>query len=389
MIDVITHLQQARTAPGEEVSAPQAALALTDDTITLRLAHDDLVMPLFKGAIRASLEMTRNGIDWFEVAAFESGGGAGRTGAQLIARQGQADPQLTYYLPAALRGLPWRTRFVSRRPTLSSLRVVSEQRNWVEHPGRPPASVSFDAKTSADGVNVGTISWSHVPSGTPDGVVIGTCTADDSGGTAGASSWSYGSSTPTLIDSQAQAGVIWVRTSMFQQISPPSGTQTVTFNYNSSNHYGTAWAVTVVGNHLTTMITGSAKAGGTGTALSVAPTSASGELVLDAFISLRVPATTYTVGSGQTERHNAAPWANGRVCLSTEPGAAGSVTMSWTGAATANAWAHMAASIKASTATTPDGWQNQPPHHPAMLQSPKVLPYHPQDTGRFARKRAA
>jgi hypothetical protein len=126
---------------------------------------------------------------------------------------------------------------------------------------------------------------------------------------------------PAFSDGDNGAVEMWYKT------APTTGTDTVLVTMTASMDEITGIAFALKGVNQSTPIGTPVGAIGEGTAPSVAVSSATGELVIDAMVSY---GQTYTVGAGQTRlayQENAGDLSD--ISCSSEPGVA-SVTMSWT-----------------------------------------------------------
>ena len=200
-------------------------------------------------------------------------------------------------------------------------------------------AVAFDAVGA--GVNaaaVNSFSWTHTPVGTPTAVGVGVSWYDESF----VLSITYGGA---AMASEVAITNSPLKSEMFSKANPASGAQTVAGSWTGGAHYPIGNSITVTGSDTATCFSNTASASGSGTAITVACTSAVGELVMDTVT--HNSGSTISGGAGQTERWNATN-SGLRGAGSTEAGAA-TVTMSWTGGA-AGAWVQTAASFKDASA---------------------------------------
>lgn len=130
-------------------------------------------------------------------------------------------------------------------------------------------------------------------------------------------------------------------------IAPATGSNTITITFAASptqTPWGTACAVSMTGADQTTAWGTAAGANGSSTGPSVNVSSAANEMVID---GVTHDAASVTPGSGQTERMDATFVQSS--FASTEPGAAGTVTMSCT-LSVSSQWTQAGVSIKEAVA---------------------------------------
>jgi len=146
---------------------------------------------------------------------------------------------------------------------------------------------------------------------------------------------------------EAEAGAGTFKCDMWYFVNPPvGGAVPIAVSFDTLPDDGIqTFAHTFSGVHQTTPLRTAASAGASSGAPSVTVASAIGDFVVDSLFAADLP----SVGPGQTERGQEplvtlAPYG----ASSTEPGAAGSVTMSW--GMTSDNWAIGAVSIRPNTA---------------------------------------
>ena len=136
---------------------------------------------------------------------------------------------------------------------------------------------------------------------------------------------------------------VGVRTQLWQLNSPTSGTNSVAVAVTNSNEASAA-AITYSNVNQSTAVGTPTTGGGSGSAPSIAVTSAVGEVVVDGVCS--TDNVTFTAGAGQTKRAGLA--VNNVSNGASEEAGAASVTMSWTNSVTD--WAAIGVSLKPSAA---------------------------------------
>ena len=205
-------------------------------------------------------------------------------------------------------------------------------------------AVAFDAAgPGATGSSVSSISFTHTPVGTPTAVGVWVCgyfnAADCSGVTYGGIAMVGGTTYTDTNFSDACA-------KSFGLANPPSGAQTVVVS--GTSFFPSADSISVTGSDTTTCFSNRSGAFGvnsTGTqSTSSSVTSAAGELVVDCvsgFAGSRVPSG---VGAAQTIQYTAFWNGNLDAGISSQAGAAGTVTATWSDSGT-NTGAHWAAAI--------------------------------------------
>lgn len=185
------------------------------------------------------------------------------------------------------------------------------------------AAVAFDAGSL--GANDAT-SVSHTVTGSDTILVIGVWCEGSRTVTAA----TYNGDTMTEVTNQLQNGD---RLTVFYLLAPDTGTNTISVTLSSAGNARIAGASFTGVNQTTpydsgeVVKTGVAQSGAADISVDVSG-GATDELVVDFMGSW--PATTGTPGAGQTLRTTACANAQKCVGISTEPGSASAVTMSWT-----------------------------------------------------------
>jgi len=204
-------------------------------------------------------------------------------------------------------------------------------------------AVTFDAKSSGTGNFVIDVTFTHTPAGTPSAVGIGAFGFNN--GSATITATYGGTNVPSFVgpvnDPGADTGLI------FGLASPASGAQTVTV-HGSNFWYPIAHVVTVTGSDTSTCFSnGNSANAGSGTALSVTTTSATGELVL-ATGGIDGSGADMTAGGGgsNTTSLYLNDVVGGERASSSLASGASSVTATYTATGSTN-WVMMAASFKA------------------------------------------
>lgn len=195
------------------------------------------------------------------------------------------------------------------------------------------SQVAFDAASSGTRTTTGaTISASHTFGGSDRAAYVNVCYFSNPAQTASSLTVGGSATGVTLVheDSDGVAGDDRRRHVIYRVVAPASGAQTVLFTASGDMVHGAIEVVSLTGVHQTTPVGTAATAEGSSTAPSVAVTSASGELVLDASCGF-FPAGTVTPDASQTPRVENENWGGneGIASITSEAGAA-SVTMSHT-----------------------------------------------------------
>jgi len=198
----------------------------------------------------------------------------------------------------------------------------------------------FDNNSTGNGTD--DFSFSHTNNCTVNcGMVVVTCTS--TGGGTSVSSVTYNSVAMTELGGVGGVFQVGVRTQLWQLNSPTSGTNSVAVAVTNSNEASAA-AITYSNVNQSTAVGTPTTGGGSGSAPSIAVTSAVGEVVVDGVCS--TDNVTFTAGAGQTKRAGLA--VNNVSNGASEEAGAASVTMSWTNSVTD--WAAIGVSLKPSAA---------------------------------------
>jgi hypothetical protein len=188
-------------------------------------------------------------------------------------------------------------------------------------------AVIFDAVgPGVTGQAVTSFSWTHTPVGTPTAVGIWyggyvasltTFTVTYGGAAMTTGTW-YG-----VVNAQAAIS--------FSLANPPAGASTISMTWVGGSMYVSANSITVTGSDTTTCFRNSSGNRVTGSASSsTSVTSANGDLVVDCVASLTANAAPTGPGASQTSRYTSFWNTNLGFGLSTQPGATGTVTATWT-----------------------------------------------------------
>lgn len=230
-------------------------------------------------------------------------------------------------------------------------------------------AVAFDGVTAVAATSTSPASGTHTP--TPDNAptlaliwIFDNFTTAPTTGTV-----TYGGTACSLVTGSAVTDPSFGqdRIQLYALVSSvPTGAQTASAAWSGgSGNTRRLWVETYTGTDANSLSNNAQTASGSGTSdnPSVGATnSASGDMASDAVTAVILPSdATFTVGAGQTQRWNSVPGANQAFLGSTEPGAAGTVTMSWTnnGAPLSLfSWAASTVNIKqAATAGDTGEWQ--------------------------------
>lgn len=164
-------------------------------------------------------------------------------------------------------------------------------------------AVAFDVvgpnATGADVNSSATLSWSHTCSGSNRLLVVGVAVGalTDTGITTGVTYNGVSMTSLTLVHSNNQTGGY---VQMFYMIAPPTGANTVAVTVSTSVDAITAGSVSFTGVNQTTPLTNTNTNFGNGTTASVAVTTNSGDMIIDAICT----GTGFGTGSTQTNRWN-------------------------------------------------------------------------------------
>lgn len=183
-------------------------------------------------------------------------------------------------------------------------------------------AIAYDTATTSTGSSVNSLSFSHTCTGSDLLLLvavtmrrINSATVDDV---------TYNGVSMTLVTT-ATSGSRYAE--LWRLAGPATGSNTVAVSLSTTEQEVSAGVMSFTGVDQTTPVGTAATATGSGTTPSVAVSSTTGELVVDALAIEN--AGTLSVGAGQTSRYNtfgAGGW--NKHAGSTEPGAV-STTMSW------------------------------------------------------------
>lgn len=203
-------------------------------------------------------------------------------------------------------------------------------------------AAAHDATSSAEGVGVSSLTWSHTCTGADRCLVVGVSLYDSA---VVVSSVTYAGVAMTSVGSASRLNA---KMHLWRLIAPATGANNIIVTLDAANDV-VGGAESATGVDQTTPLGTFASATGSSTAPTVDVSAAADDLVVDTLGA--DSGATATVGAGQTQRWNrsGAPIPIG--AGSTEPGAA-TVTMSWTLSA-AGAWAIGCAALKAAAAAAP------------------------------------
>lgn len=157
----------------------------------------------------------------------------------------------------------------------------------------------------------------------------------------------------TKVDAQNQ-GTNTIRAELWYLVAPATGANNVIVTWSAAVASASYCATSYTGVNQTTPLGTSAKTSGTGTAVSLAVSSATGEVVVDSLAWRRDGSPTMTVGGSQTQRHNVLVSAGSSFnggASSDQPGAT-TTTMAWTMSGTNHSWAIVAVPVKPVSGTT-------------------------------------
>jgi hypothetical protein len=186
-------------------------------------------------------------------------------------------------------------------------------------------AVAFDAVgPGATGSSVTSITWTHTPVGTPSAVGVWF------GGylTAGTLSATYGGTTMTAGTFYGQGPFSSSSAQSFGLANPSSGAKTVVITCTNSA-YLSGSSITVTGSDTTTCFRNRNGSNGSVNNSTASVTSATGDLVVDCVGGFQAVGVPSGAGAAQTSRYTAF-W-NTNLCegISTQPGATGTVTATW------------------------------------------------------------
>lgn len=203
--------------------------------------------------------------------------------------------------------------------------------------------------TQPPAANPQTLSW------TPDAgsnrvaiVAVGYADIDADNTTATVSSSAGGTWTQYAFVNE-ESGTTDLVSYLFYSTDFADGAQTLSVTHSTNVTWGMVAAYTCTGVRVSDPFRGAATTGtaNTSTIISLSVPSAVGDLVIDNAVGTGLGAgEAPAVGAGQTQMYNVVPSGNdnGDMSGSTEPGAAGNVTMSWT-AIGSERWSSVAGSL--------------------------------------------
>lgn len=207
------------------------------------------------------------------------------------------------------------------------------------------AAIAFDSATTMSSNNSTTVTGSHTPVSTTNGVALA-CVTWQRGTLGTLNSVTYGGNAMTLIAGATDGGG-QRRAELWRYVGYASGASTVTGTFDATKNDARMTVMTYTGVDQVTPIGTAATATGGASPITVNVTSAAGELVVDCAEG-GASADPITVGAGQTQRSNHGDGTNHTQVTSEEAGAA-SVTMSWTLTAS-DYWAQVAVPLKPASA---------------------------------------
>lgn len=190
-------------------------------------------------------------------------------------------------------------------------------------------SVAFDARTASSALGGGSSkSFSHVPVGTPDGVLCGANWIHfPSGNSVLTATYASASMTEVRPVLSAATGAGPVHTHTYKKESPASGTQTAAYNWNVGSNYGACLTRTTTGNDTSNMISTSAEASGTSSAPTVSLATTSGNYCFDSCGAYTASAPTATLTGDMSVVDSGTAFSGGQRTAAT----GGTVNFDWTG----------------------------------------------------------
>lgn len=193
------------------------------------------------------------------------------------------------------------------------------------------AAVAHDATTTHTATNASSVSGSHTPTSTTNGIAM-ICVTWQRGTLGTLNSVTYGGNAATQVGAQTEVSSGTKRVELWRYLNPPAGASTVTATFDTTKNDMRMHVSTYTGVDQTTPL-GTAATFNTfaGTA-SVNVSSAAGELVVDCDLTDAIASAT--VGAGQTQRANFGDTGN-HLHLGSEEAGAATTTMSWTLSTTA------------------------------------------------------
>lgn len=202
-------------------------------------------------------------------------------------------------------------------------------------------AVAHDATTTFTATNATSVSGSHTPVSTTNGIAE-ICVSWQRSPLGTLDSVTYNGSAATLVAGVNEGFTGTRRVELWRYIGPPSGASTVTATFDATKNDMRMHVSTYTGVDQTTPHGTAVTASGTSTTASVTVTSAAGELVIDCAMTANSAAVA-TVGAGQTQRANFGDATN-HLHLGSEEAGAASTVMSWT--FTADGWGTIGVPLK-------------------------------------------
>lgn len=209
------------------------------------------------------------------------------------------------------------------------------------------AAPTFDAATTMFSNNLTTVTGSHTPVSTTNGVAM-VCITWNRGTLGTLNTVTYGGNAMTFVAGSTDGGG-QRRAELWRYVGYGSGASTVTGTFDAIKNDARMTVLTYTGVDQATPTGTAATASGVASPITVAVSSATGELVVDCG-EAGASGDPITVGAGQTQRSNHGDGTNHTHVTSEEAGAS-SVTMSWPLTA-GEFWAQVAVPLKPATTST-------------------------------------
>lgn len=326
-------ISAAARNPGEHVTS--AVIAPIED-------HDSLIIEATLAPVRVVTEIEERPGQWREYAAFTANG---LPGDDLLATTCWQRVTLP---PVWRRNIRVRLEPLARRAMSVRVRTSFDGERFIA--GTGPRSVAYDAVSSSSGGAVTSLSWTHTPSGTPEGIVL--CAGSGAlTNYATISSPTYGGAAfGDEHTEQATGNGVFYLASIKSKLSPAAGAQTVALTYSRSTSAG-AGAISVVGNDLSDLMGATFSATADMSAGTNADTRAididDGDLAVDIIVGNNAGGPNWAVTTSNTERFDVQP-SNTAYAASTQ-GGSGTVSLGWQADANAR-FIHIAGKINQAAA---------------------------------------
>ena len=204
--------------------------------------------------------------------------------------------------------------------------VAVDSSNSAYVAGYVSSSIAVDATSTAQ-TSASSVTVSHTTSGSDRLMLVGISTVDAAGAPA-PSSVTYNGTALTLVGSRVN-GNNNVRVDIYQLVAPDLGTHDLVVNFASAPDAATVGVQTYTGVNQTTPLGTFASQQGNNNSASATVTSAGDELVFGAVAVDSGTNFDLLPGTGETERWDLFQTGGANGGGGTEPGAAGSVALSW------------------------------------------------------------